>query len=129
LVVGQFQDAARKSFADYGHTVPGFTDSSGVLTAAAQAAQDASITVDPHTLTPEDIGFMAFASKAVPAMRKEILRLSKENSALKGGNSTTIPGSPPATPKPNGDTPPPAGQTLTDRMKGQTFTFNPSLVG
>lgn len=129
LATGQFQESARKSFAEYAHTVPGFTDSAGQLSETAKATQAAAVAVDPHALTPDDLGFMIFASKALPAARKEIKRLQKEVSLLKGTSHETIPGKAPLPAKaPSSQTPPP-GQTLRDRMKGQSFTFNPSMVG
>lgn len=127
-MTGQFQSAARKSFAEYGHTVPGFTDSAGVLSDTAEAVQAEAVAVDPHSLTPEDLGFMIFASKALAPARKEIRRLQKELSALKAGKGHTIPGKPDSGVKPPAANAP-KGETLADRMKGQNFTFNPGMVG
>jgi len=128
LATSQFQGAARKSFESYAHTIPGFSDESGQLSETAKAAQNDAIAIDPHTLEPDDLGFMMFASKALPAATKEIKRLRKELRLLKGGEASPIPGTPPKPKKAQADEAP-KGQTLAERMKGQSFTFNPSMVG
>jgi hypothetical protein len=128
-LTGQFHEAARVSFKDYGHTVPGWTDSSGALTDLAQSVlRDVKVNIDPHTLEPDDLGFMIFASKALPAATKEIKRLQKALKAAGKESAIAIPGTPPApAKKPDPDEVKP-GTTLRERMKGQNFTFNPSLV-
>jgi hypothetical protein len=130
LMTGQFHEAARTSFKEYGHTVPGWTDSSGALTDLAESViKDVKTNIDPHALEPDDLGFMIFASKALPAATKEIKRLRKALKAAGKEDSITIPGTPPApVKKPDPDVIKP-GTTLAERMKGMRFTFDPSRVG
>jgi hypothetical protein len=126
VLTGQYQEAARDSFKKYAHTIPGFTDSSQQHTDSAAASQARVVSIDPHSLAPEDLGYALFAADALPILRKEFVKLQKENRALKGatGNSS-IPG---AVPKQKPATEEVRGETLADRMRGQTFTFDPGKV-
>lgn len=125
-LTGQFQAATRASFTQYAASVPGFVDATGALTPAGLAAQSDTLAIDPHALTPDELGFLVFASKGLAAARKEVVRLTKENRAL--GGKATIPGKTTA-PAKVVEPVAPEGQTLKERMKGQNFTFNPSFVG
>ncbi len=120
---GAFKAATTESFTAYAARVPGFTDSSGSLTDLAKATLAKTVSIDPQSLTPEDLGYMGFCTNAFPEARKAIVALQKENALLRAGKPL---------PKPLGGTEPVATETpdteqprgLVDSMKGQIFTFN-----
>lgn len=121
LQVTAFKSATEESFKTYAARVPGFTDSSGALTDIAKATLAKTATIDPSTLAPSDLGYMAFCANAFPEARREIVRLQKENALLKTGKKPSGAlggggGSPPVE-----DSEPPKG--LVEAMAGKTFTF------
>ncbi len=120
---GAFKAATTESFTAYAARVPGFTDSSGSLTDLAKATLAKTVSIDPQSLTPEDLGYMGFCTNAFPEARKAIVALQKENALLRAGKPL---------PKPLGGADTPAAEVveteqphgLVDAMKGKVFTFN-----
>lgn len=123
--VKQFKASAETSFKSYGARIPGFTDSSGNLTDLAKSVMAKTAAIDPQTLAPQDLGYMAFSANALPEIRKEVVRLQKENALLKAskGSGGNIQGK-----APKGETTDDADDYtgLAERMKGMDFTFSPA---
>lgn len=127
----QFKASTRESFEAYAKRVPGFTDSSGVLTDAAKVVLAQSEEINPNELTPHDLGFMTFSTKALPVLRKALVEAQKEIVLLKAGKSTSATlsaGSPSGTPEPTPADPNGVPQGLLERMKGKQFTLNGQTV-
>lgn len=127
-----FKTTTESTFKKFAERIPGYTDSTGNLTATGRAAMEKAKTIDIHTLDEQDLAWMAYCAQGIPDLRKEVVRLRRENEELKansGGNKGALGGAPPAqrqggngqeTVKADGM---PAG--LADRMVGQQFTFTP----
>lgn len=79
-----FKAAVADSFKQYASLIPGFTDSSGNLTDLAVAIQAKTETVDIHSLGAEDLGYLAYAANSLPEIRRELVKLRKENAILRG---------------------------------------------
>ena len=123
--VTAFKASVEDSFTKYAAAVPGFTDSSGALTDLGQAVLAKTSTVDIAKLGPDDLGYLAYTANALPEMRRELVKLRKENSILRGSKprETVAPGSPPVAHSADDDLAEdgmPKG--LLDRMKGVRFS-------
>lgn len=119
-----FKASVEGAFKDYAAAVPGFTDSSGALTDLGQAILAKTSTVDIHSLGPDDLGYLAYTANALPEMRRELVKLRKENAVLKGSKprETVAAGSPVPASRNDDDLMEdglPMG--LADRMKGVKF--------
>ena len=119
-----FQASARDTFDKLGKAIPGFTDSSGVLTDTAKAALSATVTLDPTALSPKDVACMAFAARSLPSMRKKMVELERENTALRGGKAPVVKGGEPPAKTKIEDSKDATGVGLIDRMAGKEFTFD-----
>lgn len=124
---GAYQSEVRSSFEAYASRVPGLVDSSGQLTETAKDLQAKSVAIDLDTLTEGDLGFMAFAAKAFPVLRKAYVNVMAENRALKAGKSSSK-GSPVTTNQQADEEDHDNPQGLSDRMRGKEFTFDPANV-
>lgn len=119
-----FKAAVDDTFKSYAAAIPGFTDSSGALTDLGQAILAKTSTVDIHSLGPEDLGFLAYAANALPELRRELVKMRKENSILKGSKPRESVAAGSSTPPARGDDDLmedglPMG--LADRMRGVKF--------
>tara|TARA_R110002110_G_scaffold5141_4_gene26446 strand:- start:2610 stop:3905 length:1296 start_codon:yes stop_codon:yes gene_type:complete len=117
-----FKASTEESFASYAGRIPTFTDSSGSLTELAKSVMAKTASMDPSTFDSSDLGYMAFATNALPAARKAIVDLQKEIKALKVGSSSGskgIDGSP-STSTTNDDG---EEKGLRESMEGIDFTF------
>lgn len=117
-----FRTATTEAFTTHASRIPGFVDSSGQLTDLAKAVMNETSAIDPSTLAPSDLAYMAFAANSLPEARKAILELQKENAILRAGKGA-------AAPLAGSSSPPPANEedanmTLAEKMRGKQFTFS-----
>lgn len=120
-----FKASVEDSFTKYAAAVPGLTDSSGALTDLGQALLAKTSTVDITKLGPDDLGYLAYTANALPEMRRELVKLRKENAILRGSKprETVATGSaPPPTPPADDVEEDGLPMGLVDRMKGVKFS-------
>ena len=84
-----FRSAVKESFAKYATRIPGFTDSAGALNDMAEAAIAKTEVIDPHSLSSDDLGYMAFATNVLPDLRRAYVAVVQELAALKAGKRST----------------------------------------
>ena len=123
-----FQASVEDSFKNYASQVPGFTDSNGALTDLGKAAMAKIKTnVDISTLSPSDLGYLAFTSRAITEMRRELVKAREEISILRGSRKKAGDigdGAPPKTERGADEDLHEDGMPmgLIDRMKGVKFS-------
>lgn len=118
----EFQRNARASFEQYAERIPGFTDSNGFLSETAKSIQAKVVAIDPSTLSAQDLGYMAFAAQSLPALRKALVALEKENTLLKSGKEKAKPLEKSKS-TPAGENEPIESGGLMAAMAGKNFTF------
>lgn len=119
----QYKSSVKTVFGKYAERVPGFTDSSGNLTDLAKSIESKTATIDPSTLDPSDLSFMAFSANALPELRKAYVALQKEVSLLKGNKPANAIGDG-ATPKAKAKDDGPDRMGLAEHMATQDLVFN-----